>query len=112
MDIRVSRIRTHDRGALKAHFTVEMDGFWIRDCSYFNTGSNEWMNFSQELKPLLDGDTKPKYVPYCGYVDTKKGDEVKREIIKVLKKEMSNAPSQAPKVETCDFSSDSSDLPF
>lgn len=111
MDITVSRIRSHDKGALKCHFTVEIDGFWIRDCSYFNTGSNEWMNFSQELKPALEGETKPKYVPYCGYTDTTKGGQVKAAIIAALKKELKGEGKTTQKQESY-IQADTSELPF
>ena len=110
MDITVSRIRSHDKGALKCHFTVEIDGFWIRDCSFFDTGTNHWINFPQELKPAINGE-KAKYIPYCGYVDTTKGSQVKDLIISVLKKEIQNA-SSAPKKQESYVQADTSPLPF
>ena len=110
MDIKVSRIRSHDKGALKCHFTVELDGFWIRDCSYFNTGSSEWVNFSQELKPAQN-EEKAKYVPYCGYTDTTIGKQVKDAIIGELKKELQNE-SKPQEKQPSKFQADSCDLPF
>ena len=110
MDIKISRIRPVEKGALKCFFTVEIDGFWIRDCSYFLTATGEWMNFSQELKPA-NGDSKTKYVAYCGYTDTTKGDKVKLAIIAELKKELRGEGKISQK-QQADFPPDTCELPF
>ncbi len=110
MDIKVSRIRQVDKGALKAYFTVEIDGFYLRDCSYFCMGTRDWMNFPQQIMPAKEGE-KIKYIPYCGYVDPSKGTKIKDAIIVELKKELQNE-SHTQKNQQSEFSSYSSDLPF
>lgn len=112
MDIKISRIRKHDTGVLKAHFTVELDGIWYRDCSYFNTGSNDWMNFPQEMKPPLDGSSKMRYVPYCGFVDNATGNDKKRQIINELKKEMANESATPAVQPASEIQDDPFALPF
>ena len=114
IDIEISNVRVHEKGALRGFFTLMVMGLKIIDCRYFVSGDRRWFCFPQKEIKKPEGE-KTEYIPYISILNRDFKKTFEDIVLDKLAQADKGVPAhevQAHKRPTNSVQADTSPLPF